>query len=98
MSTPVIVGLVVGVAFSLVTVLAARRFVAGTMSSSTAALLVVLGLAWQQANHSIEGVILWTVTPTHGLVLADLLGAPAAALVIAHALSFRVAPRSLVRA
>ena len=98
MPTPVVLGLVVGVVLSVVTVFAARRFVAGTMSSPVAALLVVLGLAWQQANHSIEGVILWTVTPAHGLVLADLLGAPAAALVIAHALSYRVAPRSFARA
>jgi hypothetical protein len=94
----VLVGLSVGVLLSLATVLAARRFVTGTMSSPVAALLVVLGLAWQQANHSIEGVILWTVTPTHGLVLADLLGVPAAALVIAHALSFLVPQRSLARA
>jgi hypothetical protein len=94
----VVLGLVVGVVLSVVTVVALRRFFAGTLSSPVAALLVVLGLAWQQANHSIEGVILWTVTRTHGLVLADLLGAPAAALVIAHVLSYRVAPRSFARA
>ena len=98
MPTPVVVGLVVGVVLSVVTVFAARRFFAGAMSSPVAALLVVLGLAWQQANHSIEGAILWTVTPTHGLVLADLLGAPAAALVVAHVLSLRVAPGRVVRA
>jgi hypothetical protein len=96
--TPVVVGLVVGVVLSVATIYAARRQADGAMSSPVAALLVVLGLAWQQANHSIEGVILWTVTPTHGLVLADLLGAPAAALVIAHALSFLVPQRSLARA
>jgi hypothetical protein len=47
--------------------------------------LTALGIAWQQLNHSIEGTVLWSVTATHGLAVADLLGVPAAVL-ISHSL------------
>ena len=48
---PVLVGLLVGVVLSVVTVYALRRTMAGAPSRAATVALVVLGLAWQQANH-----------------------------------------------
>lgn len=83
----VVLGFAVGAVLALATVLVLRQAVArGHASDRGVVALVVIGLAWQQANSPIEGVVLWTVTPSHGLVLADLAAAPAAAIVVGHVL------------
>ena len=43
-------------------------------SRTAAVLLIVLSVAWLVLSVRPEGPILWTVTPDHGLVLADLWG------------------------
>ena len=82
-----VVPVVVAFLLVAVTVHAARRTLAGSPSVVASLTLVGLGLVWQQLDQSFEGAILWTVTPSHGLVLADLVALPALALVTVHALS-----------
>ncbi len=43
-------------------------------SRTAAVLLIVLSVVWLVLSVRPEGPILWTVTPEHGLVLADLWG------------------------
>jgi hypothetical protein len=37
-----------------------------------AAVLVVLAVVWVLVNGPVEGRVLWIITPTHGLTVADL--------------------------
>lgn len=58
-------------------VLAALVLAAGTLGRTGragAVLLAAVSLAWLLVNKPVEGVILFSVTATHGLVGADLAG------------------------
>lgn len=84
---PEALGLLVGLLVVVATTVLLRQAVGrGAVTDRGAGVLVVLGLGWQQLNKPIEGVVLWVVTPSHGLVLADLVAAPAAAIVAGHVL------------
>ena len=43
---------------------------------------VVCTVMWARANQGLEGSVLWTVTPEHGLTVADLLPPALLALVL----------------
>ncbi len=77
-------GLTVGLALAAATGLVAARS-RGRVGPRPALLLLFLVAAWQPLNQSIEGPVLWTVTSTHGLTTADLLAAPALALLASAA-------------
>jgi hypothetical protein len=49
-----------------------------------AAAFVACTLVWARANHGLEGFVLVTVTPEHGLTVADLLPPALLALVLAR--------------
>jgi len=58
-------------------VLVALVVLAGVSAETRAAGAVALGVisvVWLAVNRSMEGQILWTVTPSHGLTAADLAG------------------------
>jgi hypothetical protein len=45
--------------------------------------LMLCAAVWLRANSQLEGAVLWTVTPAHGLTLADLVVPLLGALVLA---------------
>jgi hypothetical protein len=49
-----------------------------------AAAFVACTVVWARANHGLEGFVLLTVTPEHGLTVADLLPPALLALVLAR--------------
>lgn len=47
-----------------------------------AAVLALAAVTWLEVNGPVEGAILWTVTPDHGLTSADLRALPAAGVFV----------------
>lgn len=83
----------------LIALLATTGWTLTARRPAPAHLLGALAVAWLFANAAMEGPVLWTLSPGHGLVLADLL-TPAAVLLAAWRLwtlrrTRAVAPRSV---
>lgn len=75
--------LLVGTALAVATCVAlhaAQR--SGVITDRSAWTVLALSVFWLGANGPVEGAVLWTLTADRGLTVADLLAAPAAALLL----------------
>lgn len=61
----------------LILLLAATSWCLARPSKRSAATTLVAAVAWILVNGPLEGPVLWVVTPSHGLTVADLFSAAA---------------------
>jgi hypothetical protein len=65
----------------------------GRAGPGAAALLLLAGTFWARADHTVEGGILVTLTPAHGIVVADMLSVQAGFTALALLLRWVVEQR-----